>query len=72
MQDLGGSIFFVIINMFFASYNSVLMTFNEERTVFLKEYVMGYYTLPAYFLSKLAIEVWWLCLFCPNPPLTLL
>lgn len=36
---------------------NVLSTFTEERPVFLKEYGAGYYTVSAYFLSKVLIEV---------------
>lgn len=35
----------------------VLNVFAEEKQVFLREYQNGYYTLPAYFLSKTLVEI---------------
>jgi ABC-type multidrug transport system permease subunit len=61
--NISGAIFFVLINQLFISANSVLHVFITEKSVFLREYVAGYYGLPAYFLSKVIVEFPFQCIF---------
>ncbi len=50
-------LFFLAVNQFFGSATAVLSIFALEKAVFLREYEAGYYSLTAYFLSKVLVEV---------------
>eukprot|EP01034_Spumella_vulgaris_P014612 gene14612-18667_t len=52
-----GAISMLMILSMFASAQPVLLTFPFERPMFLREFTTGTYKAPAYFLSKLLIEV---------------
>lgn len=56
-QDRKGALYFIILNQFMGSSMGVLNIFFREKTVFLREHKLGYYQLPAYFLSKNLVEL---------------
>lgn len=51
-----GALHFLIINQFMSSATSVVTIFTLEKNVFKREHDAGYYTLPAYFFSKIIVE----------------
>ncbi|KAJ3068359.1 ATP-binding cassette sub- G member 1, partial [Quaeritorhiza haematococci] len=55
-QDRMGLLYFLAVNNFMSSTMMVLSLFVGEKGVFAREYGAGYYDLPAYFLSKVAVE----------------
>lgn len=57
IQNKAGVIFFMALNVFFSSATSVMTIFSVEKYVFFREYGAGYYGLPAYYLSKVLVEV---------------
>jgi ATP-binding cassette subfamily G (WHITE) protein 1 len=57
VQDRAGVLFFFAIYAFFSSSNSVLTIFSLEKRVFYREYRAGYYSLPAYYISKVLVEI---------------
>lgn len=57
IQDRAGVLFFFAIYAFFSSSNSVLAIFSLEKLVFYREYRAGYYSLPAYYLTKVLVEI---------------
>ena len=57
IQDKAGVIFFMALNQFFSSATSVMTIFAVEKYVFFREYGAGYYGLPAYYISKVLVEV---------------
>lgn len=57
VQNRMGSLFFLVVNMFMLSATGVLSIFATEKFVFMREYSSGYYSLPAYFLSKTLVEL---------------
>ena len=56
-QNRSGALFFISINMFMSSSIGILSIFSAEKTVFRREYQNGYYSLPAYFFSKILVEL---------------
>jgi len=57
IQSISGFLYFLPVNQFFASATSVLSIFSTEKQVFIREYAAGYYSLPAYYLSKVIVEL---------------
>lgn len=57
IQDRGGVLFFLALNCLMMHAFGILTVFAEEKIVFCREYRNGYYTLPAYFLSKTLVEL---------------
>ncbi|KAL7751228.1 hypothetical protein RI367_003434 [Sorochytrium milnesiophthora] len=57
VQDRAGSLFFLSTNMVMSNAMGILSVFSAEKQVFQREYGAGYYGLPAYFLSKMAVEL---------------
>jgi ABC-type multidrug transport system permease subunit len=57
IQDRTGVLFFLIINQVFGNSIGVLSIFGEEKNVFTREFGAGYYSLPAYFFSKISVEL---------------
>lgn len=57
VQDRTGSLFFLCVNMVFTSTIGVLSIFSAEKTVFVREFRAGYYGLPAYFSTKILVEL---------------
>lgn len=57
VQDRAGVLFFFAIYAFFSSSNSVLTIFSLEKRVFYREYRAGYYSLPAYYSTKVLVEI---------------
>ncbi len=56
VQDYTGVFFFLIINNVMSSAIGVLSIFGLEKQVFSREHGAGYYSLPAYFLTKIGVE----------------
>ncbi|KAI8851750.1 ABC-2 type transporter-domain-containing protein [Chytridium lagenaria] len=56
-QNRQGMLFFTAVNMVMSSTIGVLSIFGEEKVVFTREYGAGYYGLPAYFFSKILVEM---------------
>ncbi|KAJ3212270.1 ATP-binding cassette sub- G member 1 [Dinochytrium kinnereticum] len=56
-QNRQGMLFFTAVNMVMSSTIGVLSIFGEEKTVFTREFGAGYYGLPAYFFSKILVEM---------------
>lgn len=57
VQDRTGALFFIVMNNVFNAAFGVLNVFGAEKMVFLREYVAGYYGLPAYYFSKTMVEM---------------
>lgn len=57
LQDRIGSLFFLVLNQFMGSSMGVLHAFSHERPIVLREYTQGYYSLLAYYVTKVLIEV---------------
>lgn len=57
IQDKAGVLFFIAVNQFFGSSQSVLAIFAVEKNVFFREYGAGYYSLHAYYFSKVLVEM---------------
>ncbi|KAJ3086462.1 ATP-binding cassette sub- G member 1, partial [Quaeritorhiza haematococci] len=55
-QDRMGMLYFLAVNNFMSSTMGVLSIFGGEKRVFAREHGAGYYGLPAYFMSKVAVE----------------
>ena len=62
-MDVAGACFFLTVNVVFMFAFGVLNVFAGEKQVFYREYRNGYYTLPAYFLSKTLVELPFLILY---------
>jgi len=56
-QNRNGLLFFCVINNVMSSTIGVLSIFGEEKNVFSREHGAGYYGLPAYFISKIIVEL---------------
>ncbi|TPX35846.1 hypothetical protein SeLEV6574_g08132 [Synchytrium endobioticum] len=63
VQNRSGVMFFATANNVMASCIGILSIFGGEKSVFTREHGAGYYSLPAYFLSKTAVEVPYQILF---------
>ena len=57
IQDRTGVLFFVAVNQVMSSSMGVLSVFASEKAVFEREHGAGYYRLPAYFMSKVGVEL---------------
>ena len=57
IQNRNGVLFFIVLNTVFNGFQSVLLLFPDERSVFLREKSSGMYSLPAYFLGRVCSEV---------------
>lgn len=57
IQSLSGVLYFLAVNQFFGSATAVLSIFAVEKTVFMREFQAGYYSLTAYYLSKVLVEL---------------
>ncbi|ORY44120.1 hypothetical protein BCR33DRAFT_717206 [Rhizoclosmatium globosum] len=57
LQNAMGVLFFVSINGIFSVSQENLMVFGKAKHVFMREYGAGYYSLPAYFLTKVGVEI---------------
>ncbi len=55
-QNRKGALFFIILNQFMGSSMGVLSAFSHDRSVFLREHSQGYYSLSAYYLTKVVTE----------------
>ncbi len=56
VQDRMGALYFMTTNMFMSSMMATLNVFFEEKAVFQREYMGGYYSLLCYYISKILIE----------------
>ncbi|CAI2361090.1 unnamed protein product [Moneuplotes crassus] len=56
MQNKAGFIYFLSVNQFMSGMFTVLITFLNERSVFLREYASKTYGLPSYFISKSVVD----------------
>jgi len=63
VQNREGALFFLAVNGMMTSIMGVLTTFSSEKLVFIREYGSGMYRLPAYFLSRIAMELPFRALF---------
>jgi len=57
IQNISGVLAFITINLYFSAADMVMATFYEEKPVFYREYVAGYYRLSAYYWTKIICEV---------------
>ncbi|KAI9175841.1 hypothetical protein H9P43_006205 [Blastocladiella emersonii ATCC 22665] len=57
IQDRTGVLFFLAIQQVISSGMGVVAVFSSEKEVFRREYGAGYYGLPAFFFSKMAVEL---------------
>lgn len=57
IQNITGALFFLTTNMFMGSFQPVILTFSEERLVFLKEVNGRLYGVLAYYLGKTIPEL---------------
>lgn len=57
IQSLSGVLYFLAVNQFFGSATAVLSIFAIEKGVFMREFHAGYYSLTAYYLSKVLVEL---------------
>ncbi|KAI9168527.1 hypothetical protein H9P43_007900 [Blastocladiella emersonii ATCC 22665] len=57
VQDRAGLLFFLAIQQVLSSAMGVVAIFSAEKEVFRREYGARYYRLPAFFLSKMAVEL---------------
>ncbi|RKP22687.1 P-loop containing nucleoside triphosphate hydrolase protein, partial [Syncephalis pseudoplumigaleata] len=57
VQDRSGVLFFYAANLVMSNAMAVLTVFSMERSTFARENHSGLYGLPAFFFSKLAVEV---------------
>ncbi|KAL7747979.1 hypothetical protein RI367_006727 [Sorochytrium milnesiophthora] len=57
IQDRAGLFFFITINLVQLHATNFLSVFAAEKQVFERELSAGYYGLPAYFLSKITVEL---------------
>ncbi|ORZ41275.1 P-loop containing nucleoside triphosphate hydrolase protein [Catenaria anguillulae PL171] len=57
IQDRSGVLFFVAVNQVMSASMGVLSVFAAEKAVFEREHGAGYYQLPAYFISKVGVEL---------------
>ncbi|RKP12959.1 P-loop containing nucleoside triphosphate hydrolase protein [Piptocephalis cylindrospora] len=57
IQNRCGALFFLVVNQLFSYSTGSLMPIYGERVVFEREYGAGMYSLPAYFVSKVLIEI---------------
>lgn len=57
IRNISGVLFFIAVNQYFASANQILAIFYEEKTVFFREYMAGYYRLSAYYWTKILCEL---------------
>ena len=54
---MAGMLFFSCINIFMGFFNGTILVFQDERPVFLREQANKMYSVTAYYLAKIAIEV---------------
>lgn len=57
IQNRQGALFFVTVNGLFSATMAVITIFGGEKPVFQREHGNGFYGLPAYFFSKLLVEL---------------
>ena len=57
IQSISGVLYFLAVNQFFGSATAVLSIFSVEKHVFMREFQAGYYSLTAYYLSKVLVEL---------------
>lgn len=57
VQDRQGSLFFLVVQGLFGSVMGTLTVFGAEKAVFEREYSSRLYGLPAYFVSRWAVEL---------------
>ena len=57
VQNRLGAVYFVILSIVFANTFSVVLTFADERAVFLREQRTRLYSVEAYFLARTGVDV---------------
>ena len=57
IQDKIGILFFISINMAFSNVIGIINLFVHEKLLVQKEIKSGFYSLPAYYISKILIEI---------------
>eukprot|EP00158_Paraphelidium_tribonemae_P007562 Partr_v1_DN28287_c0_g1_i1_m76207 putative ATP-binding cassette, sub-family G (WHITE), member len=57
VQNRTGALFFVCVNMVMGSSIGVLSIFAQEKAVFHREYLNGYYSVASYFITKTLVEL---------------
>ncbi|KAI9224519.1 P-loop containing nucleoside triphosphate hydrolase protein [Blastocladiella britannica] len=57
VQNRSGVLFFIAINMVMSNAMGILSVFASEKQVFEREFGAGYYSLPAFFLTKVGVEL---------------
>ena len=57
VQNRLGALYFIILTLVFASTFSVVLTFAEERAVFIREQRGGMYWVSAYFVARTLVDV---------------
>ncbi|TPX54723.1 hypothetical protein PhCBS80983_g05801 [Powellomyces hirtus] len=56
-QNRTGVLFFLVINQVMSSTMSILSIFAQDKMVFAREHGAGYYSLSAFFFSKIGVEL---------------
>ncbi|KAI3631582.1 hypothetical protein MIR68_010465 [Amoeboaphelidium protococcarum] len=57
LQNRPGALFFIVANMIMMYAFGILTIFSNEKLVFYREFSNRYYSLPAYFLSKILVDL---------------
>ena len=57
VQNRLGAVYFIILSIIFANTFSVVLTFADERAVFLREQRVRLYSVEAYFLARTGVDV---------------
>lgn len=57
IQDRQGSLFFIIVQMYFGAVMGTLTVFGAEKAVFQREFSGRLYGLPAYFISRTVVNL---------------
>jgi ATP-binding cassette, subfamily G (WHITE), eye pigment precursor transporter len=60
-MGLAGCLFFMAVNLVFANMMGTILTFQDERPVFLREYTNRMYSVPAYYMAKVLLETPMMC-----------
>jgi ABC-type multidrug transport system ATPase subunit len=57
IRNKAGALYFIAVNNFFSASTQILSIFGVEKPVFYREYLGGYYSVAAYYISKTIIEI---------------
>ena len=56
-MGLAGCLFFNAVDLLFANVMGTILTFQEERPIFLRDYSNRMYSVPAYYLAKILLDL---------------